>query len=63
MATSFPYLAIAKRHGVSYGSVIRFAETLETARPDSWMAESELEREIALAWINERQRREAHAKV
>jgi len=33
--TSFPYLAIARRHGVAYGDVVRFAEFDGPAEADS----------------------------
>lgn len=55
--TSFPYLKIAREHGVPYGEVIRMVENIE-ASPD-WKYLVVWEREVLDAWIKERNRRVA----
>lgn len=59
--TSFPYLKVAREHGVDYGDVLRFVEEFDHDAPSplglvmcpAWMADA------GWAWYRERDRRAA----
>lgn len=59
MSTSFPYLAIARRHSADYGEVIRFVQFLDKLRgvPQGWQMRVGWERDTCLSWVAEQERR------
>ena len=58
MATSFPYLAVAKQYGVDYWRVLQFAELLDEwpPKPSDWHLHP-WKIATCLAWVDERNRR------
>ena len=63
MATSFPYLAVAKQYGVDYRRVLQFAELLDDAPPtqSSWNLSRLWMVATCAAYMNEQNRRMAQA--
>lgn len=58
MTTSFPYLAIARRHGIDYAEVVRYAQFLDRLRGRPVMATvNDWQRETVLSWVAEQERR------
>lgn len=59
-STSFPYLAIAKRHHVPYGEVIRYVQFLDKLRgtPQGWQNQFQpWKTDTCLSWCAEQERR------
>ena len=59
MTTSFPYLTVAREHGMDYGKVLAFAEMLDRmgGKPQGWEMRDPWERETVRAWAAEQDRR------
>jgi hypothetical protein len=58
--TSFPYLSVAREHGVPYGDVLRLASHLAAGGvPGDWWAHVPWRRATVLAWEAEQRRRES----
>jgi hypothetical protein len=48
---SFPYLRIAKKYGIDYGDVIRYAEYIEQG-PKEWPC-CQWQADVSVAWLAE----------
>jgi len=56
--TSFPFLKIARDHGVDYGEVIRLAQAIDDYGPDKSWEKHPLMRPVRSAFLEECRRRE-----
>lgn len=62
MATSFPYLAVAKQYGVDYRQVLQFAELIDQWPPVDWGLDM-WKVATCMAWKTEHDRRRAAAPL
>jgi hypothetical protein len=64
MATSFPYLAVAKQYGVDYWRVLQFAELIDRwpPKPEDWALDM-WKVATCMAWKTEHDRRQSSAPL